>query len=470
LVSSHAKVGNVRPKENIMKLNQQKIIRVAMGLISIATFSLLVAESKAQDIVPKCSDTRFIEGQNDWLFWDYDFDVTPIWQPQLMSYLERFHQALQKQGVKLVVLPIPSKGTMVRKNDLALSEYQWSKISPLILEGRTLYQQSIQDLSTRGFTVVDLMAAAQQAEATQLPNEHFFLKSDHHWSPFGARVAAEAITKTIKKFPQIYQSLQKQGFVLKEVSKLPFLGSVGASYKASCNLDWTKEAVSRFELQTLDNGSQSLLGNANTDVVLAGTSNSQSIKDFNFPGFLSRELETPLLNYSNSARYLLGWLAAYLTSDDYKAAKPKVLIWEFPLLFWTERGIKSDNQIPWLRHLIPSVYGACAGKNLVYSQKVTTKKDILSYSLFRRQNSVISGNRYYIHLTSANKSLKKVQFNLEYENLARETIELNFENNTDNNGHFYLELSDSIQSALTSVEIKIPSVQTVLNMQICTVR
>ena len=120
--------------------------------------------------------------------------------------------------------------------------------------------------------------------------------------------------------------------------------------------------------------------------------------------------------------------------------------------------------------MIPSVYGTCTGKNLIYSQKTTTIKDIFSYKLFDEQKIAISGSRYYIHLTTANKSLKKLWFDLEYKNLDRETIELDFENGTDNNGHFYLELSDSIQSALKNIEVKIPAVQTILNLQICVIQ
>jgi alginate biosynthesis protein AlgX len=454
-------------KEDKMKFGWRKIIQMLTGLVCVVGFVMLSTESKAQSTSPKCSDPRFVEGQNDWLFWNYDFDVTPIWQSQLMPYLERFQEALQKQGVQLIVVPIPSKGTMLQQGDLALSAAQWSQYAPQIGEARSVYQRSVQDLSARGFTVVDLVAAAQRAETSRRPNDYFFLKSDHHWSAFGARVAAEAITRVIKSNPQIYQNLSKQQFMLKEVSRQPFLGSVGYAYKAICKLDWTMETVPRFELETLDNNSQALLGDANTDVVLAGTSNSQSIKDFNFPGFLSRELGSPLLNYSNSARYLLGWLTAYLTSDDYINSKPKVLIYEFPLLFWTNPDLKADNQLPWLRHLIPSVYGACTGNKLGYTQKTTVTKEATSYTVFNQQNSSFSGQRHYLHVTVNNKAIKKMLFTLEYRNSSRETIELDFENNTDNNGHFYLELSSTIAAPLARVDVKIPAVEAALTTQVC---
>ena len=170
-----------------------------------------------------------------------------------------------------------------------------------------------------------------------------------------------------------------------------FEGSALSSFRTYCTDSWPAEPSVRYRTSQMYQEPSDLLGNPQYDVVLAGTSNSAPERDFNFPGFLEQELQTPVLTYVQSARWLTGWLAAYLNSEMFRVSKPHFLIWEFPLLFWTEPGLANDDYVPWFRHLIPSISGACSDSKQLEAHTILTNRSQAQYSLKLRsvKNAVL---------------------------------------------------------------------------------
>ncbi len=451
----------------ILSKQNKKPYKSILYVLFIIFFTIFINYPRAQEVSPACKDTRFIEGLNGWLFWNYDFQPTPIFPENLTPYLIRFRQALEQKNIQLVIVPIPNKGMMLEKSDGALSEGQWSNLQPLVEQSRVMYQNSISELTSQGFSIVDLFNATQKNNAEKLLTDHFYYKTDHHWSAYGAKLSAKAVADKISEFVQLVKILPKQDYITQKISSLPFLGSTATAYKTSCKLEWQKEESTRFETALASNSGQDLFKDITPEVVLAGTSFSHSTRDFNFPGFLSNSLQSPVLSYADSAHYLMGWLAAFLTSDDYLNSKPKVLIWEVPSLFWNDFEASKDNSVVWLRHIIPSVYGVCKNNDQVYYSKQKISEKITNYTLFKQLKNYIRGNKYYIHIISSNKKLKKLNFNISYENQENEKINLDFQDRSDNNGNFYLELSDNIRSSLHGLDVTIQNSSGSLITQIC---
>ena len=452
-------------------LNDKKIpYKLILYLFFTVFFMLFICQPRDQEFKPICKDNQFIEGLNGWLFWKYDFQPAPIFPESLTPYLLRFRQALEKKHIKLIIIPIPNKGMMLKETDHALSELQWLYMYPLIKKSQEVYQSSTKKLALHGFLIVNLLEYVKHNDIQKASNEYFFYKTDHHWSAYGAKLSAKALTDLIRKFDRLKLMLPKKDFMTQRVSTLPFLGSTGNAYQTSCKLEWTQEESSRYETVFASSSGQDLFTESIPKVVLAGSSFSQSTRDFNFPGFISDSLHTSVLTYAENAHYLFGWLAAYLTSDDYANSKPKLLIWEAPGLFWNETEVRHENQIPWLRHIIPSVYGACTKDDQIYYSKWRINKNIKNYLIIESLKRYARGSNYYIHILSSNKKVKNMNFKIVYKNRELEKISLNFDKFSNNNGNFYLELSNTIKSSLKDLKISFTGDSGSLIIQICHLR
>lgn len=87
---------------------------------------------------------------------------------------------------------------------------------------------------------------------------------------------------------------------------------------------------------------QGLFGDSAVPVVLTGTSYSMR---GNFQGYLQEFLAAKVLNTAKDGGGFLQAITAYLKDDAFKAAKPKVLIWEVP-----ERMLRSplEDEATWV--------------------------------------------------------------------------------------------------------------------------
>jgi alginate biosynthesis protein AlgX len=392
------------------------------------------AQAQTQSPAEKCAQAPFVRGLNGWLFRDYDFTPARILPEQILPYVVRLNNELKNAGVTLVLLPIPTKATMLQIGSGALSEEQFTRFGTAIEASKSLYEQSILALESRGIRTIDLLAS--------VPSERqagFFFKTDHHWSPDGAQLAAQATRLTLEQLGLAQLGLPSRPFETQIESQRMFEGSALSSFRTYCTDPWPAEPSARYRTSQMYQEASDLLGNPKYDVVLAGTSNSAPERDFNFPGFLEQELQTPVLTYAQSARWLTGWLAAYLTSEAFKVSKPSFLIWEFPLLFWTEPGLATVDYIPWFRHLIPSVSGNCSDSKQLEAQTISTIGSQKQYSVLVNTKTAI-GDRYYVHVDTGASESKKMTFMLEYKTGEPEQVKLDFSDRSDNNGQFYIEL------------------------------
>jgi alginate biosynthesis protein AlgX len=392
------------------------------------------AQAQAQSPAERCAQAPFVRGLNGWLFRDYDFTPTRILPEQIMPYVVRLNNELKNAGVTLVLLPIPTKAAMLQNDSTALSEEQFTHFGAAIEASKNLYKQSILELESRGIRTIDLLASVPSDRQVG-----FFFKTDHHWSPDGAQLAAQATKLKLEQLGLAQLGLSSHPFETQIESQRMFEGSALSSFRTYCTDPWPAEPSVRYRTSEVYQEANDLLGDQAFDVVLAGTSNSAPERDFNFPGFLEQELQTPVLTYAQSARWLTGWLAAYLTSEAFRVSKPRFLIWEFPLLFWTEPGSATVDYVPWFRHFIPSVTGACSGSKQLEAQKISTIGSQKQYSVLVNTKIAI-GDRYYVHVDTGASESKKMTFLLDYKTGESEQVKLDFSDRSDNNGQFYVEL------------------------------
>ena len=191
-----------------------------------------------------------------------------------------------------------------------------------------MYQSFRQQLEQAGIPTPDLATAFQQGSKPDAP---VFLRTDTHWTPFGAVVAAQTLAPVVKGLgldlpPAEFSTgakpaVQRRGDLLRYVPV-----KTGGP---------PPDKVQEPEYTRTDSGGGGLLGDETLAVTLVGTSYSAETKDnvWHFAGALGRQLSTEVLNAAKEGQGPIVPMREYLESQDRKDNPPQVVIWEIPERF-----------------------------------------------------------------------------------------------------------------------------------------
>jgi alginate O-acetyltransferase complex protein AlgJ len=158
----------------------------------------------------------------------------------------------------------------------------------------------------------------------KLDGQQVFLRTDTHWTPEGAQIAAEALAKTIAEKAPL--SGEPQHFVTEPAEKVTHKGDLRLFLPLDPlfeNLMPKTEPLQKrntVAAQDQAGGDDALFANTEVPVALIGTSYSAN-PNWNFVGALKQALNSDVVNYAEDS-------------------PPQVLIWEFP-----ERYLPVNNEI-----------------------------------------------------------------------------------------------------------------------------
>lgn len=277
-------------------------------------------------------------GQEGWLFTAEEFakkvgaeDVVEKNKSFILSVAEK----LLKNNIKLLIVPIPSKAR-IYKNKLGRYEF------PSYWEGQ--YESLLAFLKENEIPAVNLQKVFEKNKS-----ENIYLKTDTHWTPVGARLAAMYVESSIAyNFP--YLAWLNQPYKSKKVDTVKYEGDLmrytvkgDMAEKFSLEIDQFYKWSTTLEDSEGEgaNGSQSsddLFGDVSLPITLVGTSYSAN-KRWNFEGFLKSILGTDILNIADEGLGPFEVMDAYLKSDAYLNTAPKLVIWEMP-----ERYLSMNNK------------------------------------------------------------------------------------------------------------------------------
>lgn len=267
-------------------------------------------------------------GKNDFIFrtsTDYrdDFSLNTATIKNFVA----LNDALKKKNITLVLFFIPTRG-MTAYN--YVSDHDKQKFSLIDKkENWKSYGERIDTLNQKGIISLGFQ------ESHGLYPEDLFFKYDHHWRPEAAQMAAGIITAIIKAMPT-YQEIEKENFITKQDSTKEYKGTFAKVYKKLCNTIIPTERVKNFiTTSTKNNNDEALFGNDKThDIVLVGTSNSfNETSHSHFDGFLKTSLQADVFNLSVTGGGFSDSMIGFLSSDLYKNAPPKIVIWETPAYY-----------------------------------------------------------------------------------------------------------------------------------------
>lgn len=272
-------------------------------------------------------------GEDDWLFSAEEFAYpaeTASGQALLESNLDIISgvaERLALADVRLLVAVLPAKARVYPEQ---LGRYGL----PTGPDAR--YLEAIAGLQERGVPAVDLnqmLASAKNEEAV-------FLRTDTHWTPYGASVAAEAVADRAAALAD-FGWLDGTDFTTRHGEALPYRGDLsrylplGPLYDAIGPED-DLLVTARTESSSGPDGD--LFAPVEIPVVLIGTSYSEDER-WNFAGYLREALGSDVLAAARRGLGPYEPMLDYLAGKAFVNSPPQLIVWEIP-----ERYLSQDWQ------------------------------------------------------------------------------------------------------------------------------
>jgi alginate O-acetyltransferase complex protein AlgJ len=259
-------------------------------------------------------------GRDGWLFTNEEFIYGADFEANLQenqNYVLKVFQKLDVEGIKLVILPVPSKARVYQDR---LGRYQF----PEKWSGQ--YQNFLNFLEDNHIAHDDLLNTFIKTRQNSL-----YLRTDTHWTPIGARLAAMKISNVVQnQFP--YLSWKSVSYKSAKGEVVTHEGDLMRYTVIDNNAEVFSLIADQFnQWKTERQGEQenSLFGNPDLPLTLVGTSYSANPL-WNFDGFLKEFLGTDILNVADEGLGPFETMHNYMNGQTYQEMKPKLVIWEIP--------------------------------------------------------------------------------------------------------------------------------------------
>jgi alginate O-acetyltransferase complex protein AlgJ len=266
-----------------------------------------------------------VVGSQDWLYTDEEFrlengaaDTAADNLAELVDVRDR----LAQRGIQLVLAVIPSK----------------ARVYPEFLGGR-------QPPAMRQLAYAELLAAARTAgipEAALLEpliagkaEGATYLRTDTHWTPRGAQIAAAAIAGAVHTLA--LPPVAPTAYRTTTAALISHHGDLLSFLPLDPYFSWLLPRPDQLQpthTEAADAGGDLFAAAAAPRIALVGTSYSGNPL-WDFPGALELALHEPIANYAMNGVGPFAPMRAYLASADFKTAPPQLVIWEFPERYLT---------------------------------------------------------------------------------------------------------------------------------------
>jgi alginate O-acetyltransferase complex protein AlgJ len=272
-------------------------------------------------------------GKDQWLYTDEEFDaVVNAEQNEAdnLALIQGVRDALEAKGSKLVLAIVPAKTRMYPEH---IGDNKPASLHT------DLYQQFHADVAKAGIVAPDLLqpllAAKQKGQV--------FLRTDTHWTPMGAEVAAQQLSLTVAEKTPLEG--EPEQFVTQAKESAPYKGDLtnflplDPLFSNLLPKPDTLQQMSTDLVESAPTGDDALFADSDVPVGLVGTSYSAN-PNWNFVGALKQALRSDVVNYAEDGKGPILPMLKYLQTDAFKNSAPQVVIWEFP-----ERYLPAHNDL-----------------------------------------------------------------------------------------------------------------------------
>ena len=262
-------------------------------------------------------------GSEGWLYAAEEFDPpdslsVPL--PRAIDLVAAARDALSAKGIDLVVALVPTKASVEERH---LGRY----VIPPGLASR--FVETLAALRGRGITAPDLLWPLREGAGSR----DMYMRTDTHWTPAGARRAAEALTPSIARLLGAHGSLRaqyaSQGVGERSVSGdlLKFV-PLGPWQRLGPAPDVVEEVVTAV-VDADGAEPDELFSDLVIPVALVGTSYSANAVS-GFEGALKDALDADVLNVAEEGKGAFAPMDAYMASPAIDDPRPDVVVWEIP--------------------------------------------------------------------------------------------------------------------------------------------
>lgn len=332
-------------------------MNTARLMLSAACLSLFSGATHAEPLCAKMLDEASLEkryqrlapiynsADTGWIFGSDQFDNTYTLNETQQRLFAEIVERLAAQGTQLAVLIAPPRPVLAGQEivDATIGKPGVYDISAIALD----FQKLIAQLQAAGAAAPDLQTLALSDDEI---NADFYFARDTHWTNIGAAHSALALSSEIN--PEDAPAFAVGD--LKSTETFDERGSLADIARATCETVLEDEQVPVFVYADFLPAGGGLLGDAEVEAVLVGTSFSDRYKrdQYQTADALSAALGMNVTNLSVSGGGMIGPFETYALTGGLTDDKPKLLIWEFPYTYQMKE--------PQLRQLL----GALRANNL----------------------------------------------------------------------------------------------------------
>lgn len=284
--------------------------------------ALLLAGTGLALATPALAQIRgnLVMGRDGWLFATWE-DVRRVSNQRMRPVLQLIGQAvrvLKDAEIQVGISLPPTRARLFA--DMLPPEFQ-----PNADAGRR-YELALEELRRSGAVVPDLLTLFTGLRTSQ--REALFFKADSHWTAVGAEAAANDMARALREagpLPASRRPGTRLGNFLTNVHSGDFLALLPEADKPRYPPERfrIRQAAAAAGGGSVDGG---LLEDDSADVTIIGNSYMQPY--FGYPQVLSAAMSRPVSLVWKTARVgPYKTLLDYVTGNQFRASRPKVLIW-----------------------------------------------------------------------------------------------------------------------------------------------
>lgn len=263
-----------------------------------------------------------VVGDDGWLFSTEEFPLPSLVNRNLganIAHIRNVVDELAAQGIRVVVLPVPEKAEIHADH---VPTRLRGHILPLARVGREFDAAGVEWLDLRR----TFMTASQHGVAP-------FFRTETHWTPEGARLAAARIRDWLQQQPglqwrqQAYsvEAQPPQALESDLESYLPLRPLFGDLLPPG-----ERYTPTRVTARNVSSNADALFGNTGSAVALVGTSYSADER-WNLPGWLRLGLQTDIDNISQKGKGPFVPMERFRAMAKSGQTGARVVIWEMPV-------------------------------------------------------------------------------------------------------------------------------------------
>jgi alginate O-acetyltransferase complex protein AlgJ len=274
---------------------------------------LLAGRAQAQDA------TAALAGRDGWVFppWDIYHRHDAVQVRESQGLMIEAANVMRAARIELVLCMIPTKGRLYRE--------QLPASARMMPEVARRYATAVADLRRAGVTVADLDTRFRQS-IQQQPGQLLFFKTDTHWTPYAAEIAAAEVAREMRERIRLPPA-NRPGMRLGAPRTLSLAqGDLVRMLPADQRGAYRGEEVP-IRQAVPPEGPAALIEDESHDVVVVGTSNMQP--RFGFQPALSAALDRPVgLHWRVNNFGIWSTTVQYVQGDLFRRYRPKVIVWQ----------------------------------------------------------------------------------------------------------------------------------------------